>query len=520
MERVRPLLFLALVVTSVLANNIVVNPKTLDFVDSYGRTVLFHGVNVVYKVPPYYPNLEKFSPQLSLTSTDMDNLRDWGFNVVRLGVMWPGVAPSAQGFNTTYLRTMGEIVDNLGSRGIYTIIDMHQDLFSRFFCGEGVPDWAVPQNSAKPFPEPIFGPIPKDPQGYPNITDCLDNKFSRYYFTDAVSSAFQSLYDNENGLQDHMINFWKEVASFFAGNSNVLGYELINEPWAGDIYTHPAYILDPGLSDRENLQPMYQKIATAIRTVDQGHIIFFEPAVSDYFHSGFTQGPQGPSYNYLQAFSYHVYCGPSTSTGDPTSILLCNATDGYFFDTRKKDIQRLGTGHFLTEFGAMEGTTIGVESIDFVTNQADRLIESWAYWQFKNYNDITTVSGTTGGESFYLGNGQLDTAKVKALARTYAQFTAGVPLVHSFNPLTAVFTLSFNATGYTTQAPYSQTVIAYSQQFYYPAGVQVVIEPASAATYQITPRNIVVTMSPPLTPNIIVNVTVSPKTSTQAQINP
>ncbi len=235
-------------------------------------------------------------------------------------------------------------------------------------------------------------------------------------------------------------------------------------------------------------------------------------------------------------------------TGDPTSILLCNATDGYFFDTRKKDIQRLGTGHFLTEFGAMEGTTIGVESIDFVTNQADRLIESWAYWQFKNYNDITTVSGTTGGESFYLGNGQLDTAKVKALARTYAQFTAGVPLVHSFNPLTAVFTLSFNTTvcpsfffffqplhwldrltdlggsslqkQYQSQPPYSETVIAYSQQFYYPTGVQVLIEPANAATFVVTPRNIVVTQNHSNAPFTIINVTVSPKTTTQAQINP
>ena len=168
----------------------------------------------------------------------------------------------------------------------------------------------------------------------------------------------------------------------------------------------------------------------------------------------------------------------------------------------------------------MEGTTIGVESIDFVTNQADRLIESWAYWQFKNYNDITTVSGTTGGESFYLGNGQLDTDKVKALARTYAQFTSGVPLVHSFNPLTAVFTLSFNATQYESQPPYSETVIAYSQQFYYPTGVQVLIEPANAATYVVTPRNIVVTLSPLHAPFTIVNVTVSPKTTTQAQINP
>ena len=34
---------------------------------------------------------------------------------------------------------MAEIVRLLGLKGIYTIIDAHQDMFSRLFCGEGVP---------------------------------------------------------------------------------------------------------------------------------------------------------------------------------------------------------------------------------------------------------------------------------------------------------------------------------------------------------------------------------------------
>ena len=31
--------------------------------------------------------------------------------------------------------------------GIYTLLDMHQDVFSGKFCGEGVPDWAVETGS-------------------------------------------------------------------------------------------------------------------------------------------------------------------------------------------------------------------------------------------------------------------------------------------------------------------------------------------------------------------------------------
>lgn len=70
----------------------------------------------------------------------------------------------------------------------------------------------------------------------------------------------------------------------------------------------------------------------------------------------------------------------------------------------------MGVAGFLTEFGAMRGTQIGVDSLNYVLNTADAQIQSWAYWQFKYYHDITTAS-PDGAESFYI-NGTLDTTKV------------------------------------------------------------------------------------------------------------
>ncbi len=49
----------------------------------------------------------------------------------------------------------------------------------------------------------------------------------------------QSIYDNEQDLQDRFAMFWSKVSQHFSGNPYVLGYELINEPWAGDLYSHP-----------------------------------------------------------------------------------------------------------------------------------------------------------------------------------------------------------------------------------------------------------------------------------------
>ena len=83
---------------------------------------------------PYYPWLDTFDPEMSLTAEDMDNLAKWGFNAVRLYIAWPGVNPAANTVNHTYLDIVEKIVNDLGSRGIYTILDAHQVLQPHSWC--------------------------------------------------------------------------------------------------------------------------------------------------------------------------------------------------------------------------------------------------------------------------------------------------------------------------------------------------------------------------------------------------
>ena len=82
-------IFFSVSVSSVWGS-IKVNIESKQFVDEKKRSKIFHGVNAVYKVPPYYPQTEGFDVNNSLSEIDSKNLRSWGFNVVRLGVMWPG----------------------------------------------------------------------------------------------------------------------------------------------------------------------------------------------------------------------------------------------------------------------------------------------------------------------------------------------------------------------------------------------------------------------------------------------
>ena len=64
-------------------------------------------------------------PQLSLTDEDIDNLVRWGFNLVRLGVMWEAVERTPGAFNLTYLGEVEKLINRLGEKGIYTLVDAH-----------------------------------------------------------------------------------------------------------------------------------------------------------------------------------------------------------------------------------------------------------------------------------------------------------------------------------------------------------------------------------------------------------
>jgi hypothetical protein len=75
------------------------------------------------------------------------------------------------------------------------------------------------------------------------------------------------------------------------------------------------------------------------------------------------------------------------------------------------DLKRLGVAGFLTEFGADSNHTTGADDIAWMTSAADRSLQSWAYWQFKFFNDPTTANPDK-SEGFYSTDGTLQIDKV------------------------------------------------------------------------------------------------------------
>jgi endoglycosylceramidase len=92
--------------------------KANYYTDQNNRVVLFRGINAVQKSFPWIPQYG----HLNLKNlTQLDYLQSWGFNCIRLGVMWSGVYPQKGQLNQTYLDEMLEIVDQLAQRGIYEL---------------------------------------------------------------------------------------------------------------------------------------------------------------------------------------------------------------------------------------------------------------------------------------------------------------------------------------------------------------------------------------------------------------
>jgi len=230
--------------------------------------------------------------------------------------------------------------------------------------------------------------------------------------------------------------------------------------------------------------------------------------LSEFGHlqSGFSHVPGGALYNNRSIFSYHIYCADTNRQGEPSDEFLCELMEDWWFDIFVNDYKRIGGGGFLTEWGNMPNGPIDIETINFMTSQTDRLLQSWTWWQFKSFNDITTTGQGT-SESFYDEKGNLQLEKVKALSRSYAYAIAGIPTKMSFDPSTKLFQLSYivniNAT--------DSTEIYVNSNWHYPKGVTVSIKPdAQAAWKWLRSNRIQITHGPQIKDRQMLSVTIEP----------
>ena len=387
--------------------------------DSSGRVVILHGINMVYKLPPYQPAAVGFGID------DAAFLQRNGFDTVRLGAIEKGVEPRPGRYRVNYIRALRSTQRVLARHGIFSLIDFHQDLYNEKFGGEGWPDWAVLDDGLPPDPMP----------GFP----------ATYLTSPGLNRAFDNFWSNKAGpggipIQGRYAAAWARVARSFSGERNVLGYDLLNEPWPGSAFTTCANTAGCPAFDRGSLAPFYRRVIQRIRAVDRGHLVFYEPQVLFNFDSN-TNVPQ-LGFRRL-GFSFHDYCLVGLVGGAPMS---CDQADETVFDNADAHSRQTGDALLLSEFGA----TDDVATLRRITGLADRHMVSWQEWHYCGCSDPTT-SGPGDTQALVRDpakppRGQnVFRNKLRALARPYPQAIAGTPLRFSFDPDTRRFELVYEA---------------------------------------------------------------------------
>lgn len=468
-------------------------------VDSAGRRRIFRGVNVVSKKAPYLPTMGAWDMEHSLNELDIEYLKTWGFNMVRLGVMWPAVVPSPGFVNETYLEEVKTLITSLHEHGISTLVDLHQDVWSGFLCGEGMPDWVYETAmdlvnksslSSLAFPAPLPFDMEIGEDGKPSAEACANHSFFTYYLTFQSEALWATLYGSEI-MWEHMGDHWGNVSKYLQGTAGLMGYELINEPWPSKGYEGSPHVL----SDKDTLLPMYQYLHGRIRAWDDETLVFFEPLVMESYEAllsvnfSLTNFPEygigGESYANRSVFAYHIYCS-NDADGTPKPMVLCRDIVKKEWEAATLNVANMKVGGFLTEFGAVSDDEDSITLLELQTSQADDHFQGWSYWTYKSFDDITTQNPAT--ETFFFQNGSLQDAKIQALSRTYAQEIAGQPLTMSFDPSTSGFSLEYSLLAeidYTT----TFTTIFVPCDLQYPKGYRVKVSPSAGVSWEETPLN-------------------------------
>lgn len=365
--------------------------------DADGRVVQLHGVNIVAKFPaedPPTPAEEGFD------ADDAAFLRDQGFNVVRLGVVFGGVMPEPGVIDQAYVDSIVGTVEVLAAEGIYVLLDMHQDGYGPLTHGNGFPAWAT-----------LTDGLPNPPVGFPLY----------YAQNPAMQRAFDNFWANVDGpdgvpLQTHYGAALAAVAVEVADEPYVLGYDTMNEPWPGADWQ--SCLTGCPAIEQAKLAPFAQRMTAAIRAVDPDGFVFSEPFVLFNFGQALTSvsGYAPPA----SGMSFHVYA--LTPEGDEATIDNAIASGG-------------GDALLATEFGA----TTDVATLDRLTRALDTRLVPWIFWAYDEGLIIDLEQPPTGAN--------IRQPVLRSLARPYATATNGLPVASAYDPATATFDYRFQTVG-------------------------------------------------------------------------
>lgn len=315
-------------------------------------------------------------------------------------------------------------MDLLAGRGVWMQLDFHQDQWHETYGGEGAPAWAV----KRPFPYSLAPPVKA--------------QFPLGHWTPEQSQLWDNLWAGKDGPIDAWAGSWRDVAKHWKGQPYLMGYDLLNEPWAGLEGLTTCLPFGCASTYTKELQPAMTKALREIREVDPDNLVWFEPEQLSGGRATRTNYTAVPGEEQL-GFSWHSYC-PAVffqSQGMPLmDVESCASYNATIHARRAAEAERMNAVGLMSEFGA----TDDVRALELDTAEADRSFTRWMYWAYKVWNDPTTADTAQG---LFSDDTDLDSAKrkLRTLVRTYPQATCGRPGSQSFDPHSGEFRFTYTA---------------------------------------------------------------------------
>lgn len=435
------------------------------FVDGYGRERIFNGINFGSK------NMTLSELKGGYFKNDFNDdlvyLKKHGFNLIRYFVNWSMLEPQPGMYNETELAEIAYILDLCEKNEIYVILDMHQDLYSAYdfigdddqFHGDGAPKWACLTNGHKYHKAKLVWA-------------------EGYFFSKAVQHCFDNFWNNTDingkGIQDRFCELWQLLAKRFGNHSALLGFDLFNEPYPGSdgalIFNNivKSVVKTTANDDRINKrnlalsltkkQPVFEilsqftgdimntitddcrdilkkfdetkympfvnRVATAIRQVNESAIIFFEHTYFSNLGIPFSGSPVCVNGNREcnQAFSPHGYDFLVDTKlykyADNSRI------EAIFNQRRDEQLTSLNIPVLVGEWGGGAAFNDWFDHADYILNMFDSFKWSHCYWCF----DEKII------------NSQI----IDVLCRAHPVSVNGSIAEYSFDRSKQQFTLSFN----------------------------------------------------------------------------
>ncbi len=399
------------------------------FHDTQDRLMYFRGVNIAAnaKSPPFIPFED---------TRWWDLLASWGFNMIRLTIFWEAIEPESGYYDQLYLDKVKMLADQASDRGTYVVLDMHQDLYSRWLSGDGAPAWTFPAGV--------------DPEN----NDGFGGRFwgMAYIFSSDVRACYTNFFQSSQ-LKEHYKNAWLEVVKRAGNNPYVLGYDIMNEPSCGDI---PNYA---GQFENEFLMPFYEEVISAIRRVHPGATCFVEPHIMDMYTS--KLGP--PELDNL-VYAPHLYNPVSNALWvDP---LPENPIFDLLLMIHEEKAKCLHMPLFIGEFG-IPWKTQPFYARDSAVNDALEALEnsfiSNAYWDY-SVKDVDIWNE----EDYSLIDKKGNPRGIGVNVRPYVRKLRGFPIRQGFNHQTKEYFLEFKS-----EPGLPSTIIYVPNSVQYPNGFKI-----------------------------------------------